>query len=413
MINRDEYLKKLISRKWNGLVKIVTGVRRCGKSYLIFNIFKKYLVDSGIDKSHIIEIQLDDDVFEELKDRKKLGEYIRSKIVDEEEYYILIDEIQLCDGFEMVLNGLLRKSNVDCYVTGSNSKFLSSDIITEFRGRGDEIRVHPLSYKEFYDSFDGDKHNAYQVYSTFGGMPALAKATSNESKISYLSQLVNEVYLLDIIERNDIKNDKKILGELLDILSSSVGSLTNPTKLEKTYKSVANLNINKATISRYLDYFIDSFLINKVQRYDIKGKKLLTGDAKYYVVDAGLRYALLGDKDTDAGHILENVVYLELIRRGYNVSVGKIQTTVKNDAGKAERKTIEVDFVATKPGGQVEYYQVAWAIMGNEDAMKREYGSLEQIKDNYPKYLLTMDYGNSEQNGIKRLNVLEWLLNMK
>ena len=410
MINRDEYLKKLISRKWNGLVKIVTGVRRCGKSYLIFNIFKKYLVDSGIDKSHIIKIQLDDDVFEELKDRKKLGEYIRSKIVDEEEYYILIDEIQLCDGFEMVLNGLLRKSNVDCYVTGSNSKFLSSDIITEFRGRGDEIRVHPLSYKEFYDSFEGDKHNAYQVYSTFGGMPALAKATSNESKISYLSQLVNEVYLLDIIERNDIKNDKKILGELLDILSSSVGSLTNPTKLEKTYKSVANLNINKATISRYIDYFIDSFLINKVQRYDIKGKAYIDSPYKYYFEDIGLRNARINFRQNEPTHIMENIIFNELIVRGYSVDVGIIEYNYKDEDKKSKRKQFEIDFVCND-GNNKYYIQSAYALESQEK-IDVETRGLTRIKDSYKKVVILKDCYTPwhDENGILYIGIEDFLL---
>ena len=249
LIKRDNYLNKLISKKWNGMIKVITGIRRCGKSYLLFELFKNHLIDNGVEDDQIIEISLDSVEFEDLQDKKKLNQYIQSKIRSDKNYYVLLDEIQLVDGFELLLNGLLKHKNLDVYVTGSNSKFLSSDIITEFRGRGDEVRVHPLSFQEFYDSYKGDKHNAYAEYSIYGGMPALVEMDSHEAKSSYLYNLVENVYLTDIIDRNDLKKDKDVLGELLDIISSAIGSFTNPTKLVNVYESVKHIKINRITIS--------------------------------------------------------------------------------------------------------------------------------------------------------------------
>ena len=330
LIKRDNYLNKLISKKWNGMIKVITGIRRCGKSYLLFELFKNHLIDNGVEDDQIIEISLDSVEFEDLQDKRKLNDYIKSKIRNDKNYYILLDEIQLVDGFELLLNGLLKHKNLDVYVTGSNSKFLSSDIITEFRGRGDEVRVHPLSFKEFYDSYKGDKHNAYSEYSIYGGMPALVEMDSHEAKSSYLYNLVENVYLTDIIDRNDLKKDKDVLGELLDIISSAIGSFTNPTKLVNVYESVKHIKINRITISNYLDCFMDAFLISKVQRYDIKGNAYIDSPFKYYFEDVGLRNARINFRQNEPTHTMENIIYNELIIRGYSVDVGIVEVNYKD-----------------------------------------------------------------------------------
>ena len=365
MIKRDKYLDLLIAKKWNGMIKVVTGIRRCGKSYLLFNIFKSYLLNSGVKEDEIIEVALDSVEFEELCDRKKLYEYIKSKVIDNRKYYLLLDEIQLVDGFEFLLNGLLRVSNIDCYVTGSNSKFLSSDIITEFRGRGDEIRIHPLSFKEFYSVYQGDKSKAYDEYSLYGGMPELIKRKTHEEKSTYLNYLINNVYLKDIVERNNLKNDTKVLGELLDILSSSIGSLTNPPKLEKAYNSLAHIDISRITISNYLDAFVDSFLISKVQRYNIKGKAYIDSPFKYYFEDIGLRNARINFRQNEPTHIMENILYNELIIRGYSVDIGIVEVNYKDENNKSYRKQYEIDFVCYK-GNSKYYIQSAYAITDKE-----------------------------------------------
>ena len=410
MIKRDKYLDLLIAKKWNVMIKVVTGIRRCGKSYLLFNIFKSYLLNSGVKEDEIIEVALDSVEFEELCDRKKLYEYIKSKVINNRKYYLLLDEIQLVDGFEFLLNGLLRVSNIDCYVTGSNSKFLSSDIITEFRGRGDEIRIHPLSFKEFYSVYQGDKSKAYDEYSLYGGMPELIKRKTHEEKSTYLNYLINNVYLKDIVERNNSKNNTKVLGELLDILFSSIGSLTNPPKLEKAYNSLAHIDISRITISNYLDAFVDSFLISKVQRYNIKGKAYIDSPFKYYFEDIGLRNARINFMQNEPTHIMENIIYNELIIRGYSVDIGIVEVNYKDENNKSYRKQYEIDFVCYK-GNSKYYIQSAYAITDKEKVITETRGLLK-INDSFKKIVILKDCYIPwyDENGIYYIGLEQFLL---
>lgn len=411
MIERNEYLNKLISRKWNGMVKVITGIRRCGKSYLLFEIFKKHLLDNGVSTEQIIEVSLDAEEFEELQDKKKLNEYIKARIKDEKEYYVLLDEIQLVDGFESVLNGLLRIKNVDCYVTGSNSKFLSSDIITEFRGRGDEVRVHPLSFSEFSKAFKGDQRDAYSEYSLYGGLPAIVSMDSHEAKMSYLKNLTDNVYLTDVIERNNLKKEKAVVGELLNIIASSIGSLTNPSKLADTFKSVAKVSINRATLSNYLDCFIDAFLISKALRYDIKGKSYIDSPFKYYFEDIGLRNARINFRQNEQTHIMENIIYNELIARGYSVDVGVVVVNYKDENNKSQRKQLEVDFVCNK-GTSRYYIQSAYSIE-NEEKREKESAGFIKIDDSFKKMIIEKDcyVPWQDENGIYHIGLEQFLLN--
>ena len=410
MIKRDKYLDLLIAKKWNVMIKVVTGIRRCGKSYLLFNIFKSYLLNSGVKEDEIIEVALDSVEFEELCDRKKLYEYIKSKVIDNRKYYLLLDEIQLVDGFEFLLNSLLRVSNIDCYVTGSNSKFLSSDIITEFRGRGDEIRIHPLSFKEFYSVYQGDKSKAYDEYSLYDGMPELIKRKTHEEKSTYLNYLINNVYLKDIVERNNLKNNTKVLGELLDILFSSIGSLTNPPKLEKAYNSLAHIDISRITISNYLDAFVDSFLISKVQRYNIKGKAYIDSPFKYYFEDIGLRNARINFMQNEPTHIMENIIYNELIIRGYSVDIGIVEVNYKDENNKSYRKQYEIDFVCYK-GNSKYYIQSAYAITDKEKVITETRGLLK-INDSFKKIVILKDCYIPwyDENGIYYIGLEQFLL---
>ena len=410
MIKRDKYLDLLIAKKWNVMIKVVTGIRRCGKSYLLFNIFKSYLLNSGVKEDEIIEVALDSVEFEELCDRKKLYEYIKSKVINNRKYYLLLDEMQLVDGFEFLLNGLLRVSNIDCYVTGSNSKFLSSDIITEFRGRGDEIRIHPLSFKEFYSVYQGDKSKAYDEYSLYGGMPELIKRKTHEEKSTYLNYLINNVYLKDIVERNNLKNNTKVLGELLDILFSSIGSLTNPPKLEKAYNSLAHIDISRITISNYLDAFVDSFLISKVQRYNIKGKAYIDSPFKYYFEDIGLRNARINFMQNEPTHIMENIIYNELIIRGYSVDIGIVEVNYKDENNKSYRKQYEIDFVCYK-GNSKYYIQSAYAITDKEKVITETRGLLK-INDSFKKIVILKDCYIPwyDENGIYYIGLEQFLL---
>lgn len=411
MIERNEYLNKLISCKWNGMVKVITGIRRCGKSYLLFEIFKKHLLDNGVSSEQIIEVSLDAEEFEELQDKKKLNEYIKARIKDEKEYYVLLDEIQLVDGFESVLNGLLRIKNVDCYVTGSNSKFLSSDIITEFRGRGDEVRVHPLSFSEFSKAFKGDQRDAYSEYSLYGGLPAIVSMDSHEAKMSYLKNLTDNVYLTDVIERNNLKKEKAVVGELLNIIASSIGSLTNPSKLADTFKSVAKVSINRATLSNYLDCFIDAFLISKALRYDIKGKSYIDSPFKYYFEDIGLRNARINFRQNEQTHIMENIIYNELIARGYSVDVGVVVVNYKDENNKSQRKQLEVDFVCNK-GTSRYYIQSAYSIE-NEEKREKESAGFIKIDDSFKKMIIEKDcyVPWQDENGIYHIGLEQFLLN--
>ena len=323
-IKRDLYLNRLISRKNNGLIKIVTGVRRCGKSYLLFELFHEYLVDNGVDESHIIEVALDDRTNKRLRDPDNMLDYIKNMIQDKDTYYIILDEVQLLDEFEDVLNSLLHIRNADVYVTGSNSRFLSSDVITEFRGRGDEIRVHPLSFREYTSAYQGSVDEAWEEYYTYGGLPLILTRKEDEEKSEYLISLFQKVYLSDIVERHRIVNTEE-LNELVDILSSSIGLLTNPLKLSNTFKSIKGKSLSDKTINQYIDHLLDAFLVSKAVRYDIKGKKYINSPAKYYFEDVGLRNARLNFRQTEENHIMENIIYNELRIRGYRVDVGVIE----------------------------------------------------------------------------------------
>ena len=380
------------------------------ESLIYYLIFLKVIYLTGVKEDEIIEVALDSVEFEELCDRKKLYEYIKSKVIDNRKYYLLLDEIQLVDGFEFLLNGLLRVSNIDCYVTGSNSKFLSSDIITEFRGRGDEIRIHPLSFKEFYSVYQGDKSKAYDEYSLYGGMPELIKRKTHEEKSTYLNYLINNVYLKDIVERNNLKNDTKVLGELLDILSSSIGSLTNPPKLEKAYNSLAHIDISRITISNYLDAFVDSFLISKVQRYNIKGKAYIDSPFKYYFEDIGLRNARINFRQNEPTHIMENIIYNELIIRGYSVDIGIVEVNYKDENNKSYRKQYEIDFVCYK-GNSKYYIQSAYAITDKEKVITETRGLLK-INDSFKKIVILKDCYIPwyDENGIYYIGLEQFLL---
>ena len=387
-IKRDLYLNKLIRKKHNGLIKIVTGVRRCGKSYLLFNLFHNHLLDNGVDENHIIEVALDDRSNKELRDPDNMLRYVKERIVDREQYYIILDEVQLLKEFEDVLNSFLHIRNADIYVTGSNSKFLSSDVITEFRGRGDEIRVYPLSFREFVSVYDGSQDEAWDDYFNYGGLPLVLSMDTVEDKVKYLTSLFQKVYLSDIVERNKIRN-KEELDELVDILASAIGSLTNPTKLAKTVKSVKNKSISDKTLKSYIDYLEDAFLISKAKRFDIKGKRYIGSSAKYYFEDIGLRNARLNFRQVEVTHIMENIIYNELRVRGYKIDVGIVEHYETGNDGKRKKKQLEVDFVASK-GSEKYYIQSAFA-MTNPEKIAQEQKSLKNIPDSFKKIIIVAD----------------------
>jgi len=387
-IRRDMYLEKLVRKKHNGLVKVVTGVRRCGKSYLLFNLFHKQLLANGVDESHIIEVALDDRSNKELRDPDNMLSYVKERIIDREQYYIILDEVQLLGEFEDVLNSLLHIPNADIYVTGSNSKFLSSDIITEFRGRGDEIRVYPLSFREYLSVYDGSQDEAWDDYFNYGGLPLILTMDTAEDKVEYLSSLFQKVYISDIVERNKVRN-KEELDELVDILASAIGSLTNPTKLAKTIKSVKNKTISDKTLKTYIDYLSDAFLISRAKRFDIKGKRYIGSPAKYYFEDIGLRNARLNFRQVEANHIMENIIYNELRIRGYKIDVGIVEHYETAADGKRKKKQLEVDFVASK-GSEKFYIQSAYA-MTNPEKIAQEQRPLVNIPDSFKKIIIVAD----------------------
>ena len=384
-IKRDLYLDQLKIRKDNGMIKIITGIRRSGKSFLLSVLFKKYLLESGVDKEHIIEIALDGIENEELRDPKKCYQYIKAAMKDEHKYYLLLDEVQFMPRFEEVLNSLLRISNIDVYVTGSNSKFLSSDIVTEFRGRGDEIRIYPLSFAEFYSVYDGDHDDAWNEYMIYGGLPQVAQFSTERQKAEYLKNIFANVYIKDVVERNKIQNVDEI-GTLVDILASAIGAPTNPTKIANTFSSERGSSYSNKTISNHIDYLAQAFLISKANRYDIKGRKYIGANLKYYFMDVGLRNARLNFRQQEPTHIMENIVYNELLVRGYNVDVGIVDTYAKNKEAKKVHKQLEVDFVANQ-GSQRYYIQVAYD-MTSEEKQKQEFYSLRIIPDSFKKIVI-------------------------
>ena len=409
VIKRDFYLSKLIQHKKNGMVKIITGIRRCGKSYLLFKLFRDHLLESGIKEDHIISIALDDFGNRKLQNADELYNYVKSQIVDNEDYYILLDEIQLVPEFESVINGFMHIPNADIYVTGSNSKFLSSDIITEFRGRGDEIRVYPLNFSEFYSVYGGDFDKAWIMYCNYGGMPLCLSMETVADKAKYLTSLFDTTYLADIINRNNLRGNVEI-NELTDVLASSIGSLTNPLKLSNTFASTKNVKLSANTISSYLNYLQDSFLVERAVRYDIKGKKYINTPAKYYFVDLGLRNARLSFRQQEYTHIMENVIYNELRLRGYSVDVGVVEN-VEKENGVSVRKTLEVDFVVNL-GNRRYYIQSAYSIP-SEEKMAQEQASLLSINDAFRKIIIVNQpimSGYNEQ-GILMLSLQDFLMN--
>lgn len=404
-IKRDLYLNKIINRRENGLIKIITGIRRCGKSYLLDPLFKNYLLADGVKEDHIIKLELDRVENEKYRDSKALNEYIRSLIKDKDMYYVILDEIQLVKGFEFVLNGLLYEKNIDVYVTGSNSKFLSSDIITEFRGRGDQIKVNPLSFAEFLSAFNGDKYEAWNEYVTYGGMPLILSKKNDEEKSQYLKELFEQTYIKDIVERNNIQRID-ILGSLINMLASSVGSLTNPQKLFDSFKSNGEKELSLNTINSYIADIEDSFIVNKSTRYDIKGKKYIQTPQKYYFSDIGLRNARLNFRQQEENHLMENIIYNELLIRGYNVDVGVVEV---REEGK--RKQLEVDFVCNL--GNKRYYIQSALNLDTKEKTIQESRSLNNIGDSFKKIIVVKDNIKlwRTDDGIVIMGIQEFLLN--
>lgn len=408
-IERNLYLNKLIDRRENGSIKVITGIRRCGKSYLLFNLFYDYLIQNGVPKDHIIKIALDDEEHEDLLDSKALGAYIRQQLTDEDQYYIFLDEVQFVPGFEKVLNGLNRRSNLDIYVTGSNSKFLSSDILTEFRGRGDEVRVYPLCFSEYVSAYTGSLQEAWADYFTYGGLPLILTRRTDEQKSKYLTDLFQKVYIDDIIERNRLRGDN-IMENLVNILASSIGSLTNPAKLANTFASNGMGNVSDKTINSYIGYLMDAFLISKAERYDIKGKKYIASPFKYYFSDVGLRNARLNFRQQEENHIMENIIYNELLVRGFNVDVGVVEHTEKNSDGKKISKKYEVDFICNR-GSQRYYIQSAFSIP-DQAKMEQEQHSLIYTGDFFKKIIVVKDVIKPwhNENGILIVGIQDFLL---
>ncbi|MCD7727292.1 MAG: ATP-binding protein [Ruminococcus sp.] len=410
VIMRDLYLNKLISKKHNGLIKVITGVRRCGKSYLLFNLFKAHLEEEGIDKNHIIEIAFDAFENKRYQDPYVLMPYIKEQIADSKMYYVLLDEVQLLGEFEAVLNSLIRMENVDVYVTGSNARFLSKDVITEFRGRGDEVHMYPLSFSEFMSVYSGSKQDGWNEYMLYGGLPLVLRFKTPEEKIQFLKSLFEETYISDIVGRHKIRNRAE-LEELLNILSSGIGSLTNPSKLSATFKSVKQKTISKTTIGNYIDYLCDSFLIDRAVRYDIKGRKYIDTPVKYYFTDSGLRNARLNFRQLEETHTMENIIFNELKIRGFNVDVGVIVQNDMSDGGNRARKQLEIDFVCNK-GSKRFYIQSAYAIP-DRAKMEQEQRSLMLTGDCFKKIIITKEapapYYNDD--GVLVMSVYDFLLN--
>lgn len=423
--SRLEYMQKLISKMHNGRVKIITGIRRCGKSYLLFELFTRYLQKEGIAANKIITLALDEFRNAKYRNPMELDKYIREQITDKsKQYYILIDEIQFVSEiqnpyveshdakltFVDVVIGLVKIKNADVYITGSNSKMLSSDVLTQFRDRGDEIRVYPLSFTEFHEMYEGNERDAWVDYYTYGGMPIVSSLPSHEEKSQYLRNLFKRTYIKDVVERYNIQNDTAVLEDLLNITASAVGSLTNPTKLSKTFLSEKQIKISSATIDKYLDYFVDAFLIYRANRYDVKGKRYMQTPLKYYYTDVGLRNVRLGFRQQEETHIMENVLYLDLIRRGYDVDVGVVEQNIKTPEGKKLRKQLEVDFVVNR--GDERYYIQSALSVAEPEKRKQKIESLIRIPDSFKKIVITRDYIKpwTDENGIQYVGVEQFLL---
>ena len=420
VIKRDDYLRRLIDKKENGLIKVITGIRRCGKSFLLFNLFYDYLINSGVNEEQIITIALDDDLFVDYRDPDELSKYIRGKIVNKDMYYILIDEVQYAiskdelknpDNIRLynVLNGLMRLRNVDIYVTGSNSKMLTKDVLTAFRGRGDEVKIYPISFKEYYSFVGGDKSDAYEEYALYGGMPLLLSKKSDAEKISYLQNLFSEVYFKDITERYDIELPD-VLSELTDDLCSSIGSLTNASKIANTLRAVKNIKVTSTTVSNYLNYLIESFLFSNAKRYDVKGKKYFEYPSKYYCTDIGLRNARLNFRQQEETHIMENIIYNELLCRECSVDVGVVEIVESHD-GKRTKKQCEIDFVVNR--GTKKYYIQSSLNVSEPSKLETELRPLKNTKDFFKKIIISKTAMKpwTDEEGILHLGLYEFLLN--
>ena len=409
IIDRNKYLSRLLDSRLNGLVKIVTGIRRSGKSFLLFNIFKQRLLNEGVDAGHIIEMQFDDFANKRYRVPEVFYNYVKERIKDGRVYYIILDEVQLLGDFEDVLNGLMHIENVDIYVTGSNARFLSKDIVTEFRGRGLQIHISPLSFAELMTFYNGSKEDALEHYLRYGGLPQVALQPNDEYRSTVLKDLLKETYIIDILERNRVKNSAE-LEELLAMLASGIGGLTNPQKLSNTFKTVKNISIGAPTLKSYIDYFCDAFLVEQVNRYDVKGKRYIGTPLKYYFSDLGLRNALLNFRQVEKTHLMENLIYNELRGRGYNVDVGVVPYNGKNARGVSFRKQLEVDFVCNK-GSQRLYVQSALALP-TQEKIDQETKSLRRIDDGFQKMVVVGDHtiGSHDENGILFINIYDFLM---
>lgn len=409
VIERNKDLQELVSCRHNGLVKIITGMRRCGKSFLLFRLFRRFLEDNGVANDHIVEMAFDDYAFKEFRNPDKFYAYVKGRIIDDQPYYILLDEVQMLDEFEDVLNGLLHIPNADVYVTGSNAKFLSKDIITEFRGRGYQIHVSPLSFAEFMSVYEGDREDGWNEYLLYGGLPPVVLLKTEEEKVKLLDSLLAETYIIDVVNRNKIKNDSE-LNDLFKILASGIGGLTNPQRLSNTFQSVKNVSISPATIKKYIECLSDAFLLESCNRYDVKGRKYIGTPLKYYFSDLGIRNALLGFRQQEKTHLMENAVYNELCARGYSVDVGNVEVNTVDEKGTKVRRMLEVDFVCNR-GYKRCYIQSALSLPDREN-MQQKSASLLRIDDSFMKYVITGDRIKKYQNdnGIVIMNVLDFLL---
>ena len=408
-IKRDKYLNDLINRMHNGMIKVVTGIRRCGKSYLLFNIFKNYLLEHGVASSHIITIELDQRKNKKYRDPDTILDYIESLIEDDGQYYVMLDEVQMLQEFEEVLNSLLHIRNADIYVTGSNSKFLSKDVITEFRGRGDEIHIYPLTFKEFMEAYNGDMYHGWAEYVVYGGLPLTVTMKTEEQKISYLTNLFKETYLKDIIERHHIEKTQE-LEDLINILASAIGSLTNPPKIEATFKSSIQSTISLNTIRQYIEHLEDAFIINKANRYNVKGRKYIGTPLKYYFEDVGLRNARLEFRQVEETHLMENIIYNELRSRGYIVDVGVVEKRGTDENGKEYKNQLEIDFVANL--GSKRYYIQSAFSMPTEEKRIQEKASLVNVNDSFKKIIVVKDVVNvtRDEDGITTMSIYDFLL---